>query len=336
MPHNLRHEPLLYYQDPRWNSWRWKPILDKWGHLRVFINPDITKTATFLIENNEPVSTVFFVLMKWDMAVYAVTTRHSIFDSDVQIRLNLKRGGKEDKPILKGDWFCDPSSDVAVVPLEFMWKGEFEKFDIELIDHTELRSYADHYYPMNQFPADHPSPLRYGSGDEVFSIGLFDHHSGSDHAATPVARFGHIALVPAIGEKITAEIEPDIYQEIEAFLVEIASWGGQSGSPVFLRPTKVYEERTSSRPSWEVSHCIGIIQGFYPGEQDVKINGHDATLSPLNMGIALVIPAKKITELLHRPDVKAQREQSKLEKIRRKANPSAAHSDPLNKFFPRH
>jgi len=296
----------------------------------VFIDPDISKTASFLIENGEPVSTVFFILMKWDMAAYAVTTHHSVCDSDLSIRFNLRSGGIKDKFIPRADWLKDRGSDVAVLPLDFMW-DEFKNYEVKFVDVTELRSYLDHYSWGNSFPENHPPPMRYGQGDEVFSIGLFDRHFGDTHSTQPVARFGHIALVPALHERIWAEVEiGKPLEQIEAFLVEIASWEGQSGSPIFLRPEKKYGERTARRPRWEVNLCLGILQGFYPGEQQVQINDVDATLSQLNMGIGIVIPAKKITELLMRQDVKDMRQKAREEKLKPKPShrPSAASKKP--------
>lgn len=318
---------VLAFHDIRWNSWRWKPILEKWGHLRVFINPEMVKTASFLMENNEPVSTVFFLRMDHGLSIYAVTTRHSICESDVSIRFNRRGGGVKDEPTLQGDWLSDRDSDVAILPLDFMW-DKFKDYEMGYVDHKDLRSYTDHYYFGNQFPENHPPPIRYGPGDEVFSVGLFDRHFGNMRATQPVARFGHVVLVPGLREKIWANVRcGEDYKEIDAFLVEIASWGGQSGSPVFLRPSKVYSERSRNRPPWEKNLCIGMLQGFYPGEQEVVIDGRDATLSPLNMGIGIVIPVRKITELLMRPDVKDMREKAKearLKKIQLKHKPSAA------------
>jgi hypothetical protein len=115
-------------------------------------------------------------------------------------------------------------------------------------------------------------------------------------------------MKPAPGQTIPAEIEGDLdLVRIEAFLVEMAAWKGQSGSPVFLRPF-ANDDRTLDSSQYELSLLVGMIQGFYPGEQDVKINGSDATLSPLNMGIGIVVPSRDIRELLMDKGLKAKRE----------------------------
>jgi hypothetical protein len=277
----------------------------------VFINPDILKTATFLVVNSEPVSTVFFIgwpLSKGSSAYYAATTYHSVKNSKASIRFNRKEGRPEDIPFLPQDWVKHPLTDVAVLPLEI----PLDKYDIEFIEPHKIAESMDfirtHEIPKHQITEG----LAYGTGDEVYSVGLFGGHHGEDLAQS-VARFGHIAMKPEQGEKIFAEIDPppaDLVP-IDAFLVEIAAWEGQSGSPVFLR-TNVNDYRwqpvPGKRPLIERNYLIGMMQGFYPGKQGVRIDGNEATLEPLNMGIAIVIPAPNIMEVLMKKELENRRE----------------------------
>src|SRR5688572_255677 len=117
---------VLCIRDGRWHSWRWKPILEKWGHLRMFVDPKCINSAAFIIENGEPASTVFFVKMPLNRegppqayADYAVTTKHSVKDRHVSIRLNVRRGGPHDEPINPNDWVPHPDTDIAVLPITF-------------------------------------------------------------------------------------------------------------------------------------------------------------------------------------------------------------------------
>ncbi|MDX6270374.1 MAG: hypothetical protein QOD28_1597 [Acidobacteriota bacterium] len=318
----------LFVRDARWNSWRWRPILEKWGHLPVFINPNIPKTATFLIENGEPISTVFFVSVSLlpennpllGRAFYAITTKHSVL-GDVSIRFNLTGGGVRDEPTLQGDWKPHPSTDLAILPLHF----PLDEFDITWVDYSHIAE--DRQYLVNwQKSADvtvrtHP----FGVGDEVFTVGLFTAHTGK-RQAQPVVRFGHIALTPAKGEKILAEIyeKPHELVPIDAFLVEISTWHGQSGSPVFLRPW-IVDQRVIPKPWSELSFLIGMIQGTYFSEQAVKIDHQPAWVSGLNMGIGLVIPSYDIAEMLMSDELKQQRDDQMMGKEQRpKVRPSAA------------
>lgn len=323
---------MLCFHDIRWNSWRWRPILEKWGHLRVFINPAILKTATFLSVNAKPISTVFFI--RWPLEVglvayYAVTTRHSLNRKGVYIEFNKKGGGRDSQGFSFDDWIPHPSTDVAVLPL-LSWLP-LDDYDIEYIDVKKFARNKDNLYTVS-YPDGFEygegglltsttlkqkwaeSSLLYGVGDEVFTVGLFEGHKGQN-LAQPVARFGHIALNPGAGEKIFAEVEPGTKLEpIDALLVEMATWAGQSGSPVFLRvPGNIEPSRYSDlgRFSDEDNYLIGMIQGFYPGEQEVKIDGKLAKWSPLPMGIGIVIPARDIWETLMQDELKKQRDELK-------------------------
>lgn len=332
-------EYCLVYEDARWNSWRWRPILQKWGHLKVAVNPNVIKTATFLVINGEPISTVFFVRFPLGeptaiqgYAYYAVTTLHSVCELDVSIRFNLKAGGRRDELIPKDDWIKHPSTDIAILPIEF----PLDEYDIAWVNFTRM---ADKHYLTSRDDAEGGKTEFgfFGTGDEVFTIGLFEGHIG-ERLAQPAMRFGHIALKLAEGEKISAAIPPLSQKNlvpIDAFLMEVATWQGQSGSPVFL-----YEAMHLSKPDKPIEaapyYLIGMIQGLYPAEQNVKINGEDATFSPLNMGLGIVIPSKDIKEMLMSEDLKDKREK-KLEDIRQtpKVRPEPASRGTKDNAFSR-
>jgi hypothetical protein len=282
----------------------------------MLINPDVVKSASFLVSNGTVSATVFFVEVplgeaKHDLfgsAHYAVTTYHSLLSSSVAIRFNLKNGGSVDKGTLRADWIERRSVEVAVLPLDDF---PLDDYDIEWI---KLRHIADSgdYLSFETIQVDEPQSgdqltvtitgMPYGTGDEVFSVGLFEGHSGQLRAQ-PAVRFGHIALRPAEGEKVLAQIEADPapYVLIEGYLIEMSTWQGQSGSPVFFRP-HISEERSHKRPGWEVSFLVGMIQGMYPGREWVKGYTQQSEelniRAPFNMGIGIAIPAKNIVEVL--------------------------------------
>jgi hypothetical protein len=320
---------MFGFRGVRCNSWRWRPLLEKWGHLRVLIDPSILYTATFLIVNDDPRSTVFFVRRSGES--YAVTTRHSIVGHDyVSIRFNLKGGGTEDQAFFVGEWVLHSSTDIAILPLEF-------SLDRYFVSHVDLQDFASKYSlpvtlprsPSDKRPEWYPleSHPRFGTGDEILTVGLFEGHTG-EHLAQPLARFGHIALNPMEGEKVLAEINPPVSEgdlpdltPIDAFLVEMAIWPGQSGSPVFLRIL------TQQWSETKYTYClIGMVQGFYPREQDVKINNQAATIYPLHMGIGIVIPARDIMEMFMENEtlVDQIKKLKERKKQSRKIRPSAA------------
>lgn len=310
----------LYFRDSRVHSWRWQPILEKWGHLRVFVDPKVLKTATFLIVNGEPDSTVLFVgVSLWNPRVpvgyehYAVTTKHSVKNKDVFIRFNLKGGGMHDQPTNPHDWIPHPDTDLALLPIKF----PIDDFDVGFVWDYEVSKEKD--FLITYGTEDKKQSLfRYGMGDEVFTVGLFEGHYG-ENIAQPGVRFGHIALKPAQGEKIVAEMESGKYVPIDAFLIEVAAMKGQSGSPVFLRPW-VEDTREEQRPMTEYNFLIGMIQGFYPAKQDAQIEGKNAEIS-VNIGLGIVIPSQYIVEMLMEGSLVKQREE-RLQKIRDEAEKS--------------
>lgn len=302
----------LAFQDVRWNSWRWRPILERWGALPVFINPAIIDTAAQLVVNGTPDSTIFFVRMPleldssaWGYSYYGITTRHSVEGNAVAIRFKLSRHerdeffqlkprGTEDKDIDPGDWIIHPDTDLAILPIEF----SLDRYVMEFV--TQFQIVDSSTYLMADKPRKDTTRFmhRYGVGDEVFSIGLFEGQTTVNNAQS-VARFGHIAFQPQQGEKIFARVAPTPSEltPIDAFLVEMATWPGQSGSPVFLCPWP-REERSGHSPLSEINFLVGMIQGFYPAEQRVEIDGCPAYLSPVNMGIGVAIPSKDILSFL--------------------------------------
>ncbi len=325
---NVTPAAILCLRDPRWHSWRWGPILEKWGHLRVFINPSEISSTAFLIYNDEPDSSVFFV--KWPLgnsnhfAHYAVTTRHSVKNKQVSIRFNFRQGGgTRDIPIDPNDWVVSLTTDLAVLPINFPL-ADYEVWPIERAD------FAQHRYALDVVeisPTMQELRNIYATGDEVFTMGLFEGHTGE--RAQPVARFGHIALKPKKGEQIFAECDPpsDDLTPIEAFLIEIAAWKGQSGSPIFLRAHIDESNRTILRDKSEQVRLIGIIQGFYPGAQEVQFGSHGSATIMLNMGIAIAIPVEQLMDLIENTEALVKdRERQLKEKSQPKIRPSAASS----------
>jgi hypothetical protein len=139
-------------------------------------------------------------------------------------------------------------------------------------------------------------------GDEVFFIGLFSEHPGAEHNQ-PIARFGNIALMP--GEKVTVDVG-DSTARIRAYLVEARSWGGHSGSPafVFFPPDRFLNSLTVSATL--PIFLLGLVQGHYDIEREMKFQG-DVGRVPANAGIATVVPAQDIYDLLMSEDVVAER-----------------------------
>jgi hypothetical protein len=118
-----------------------------------------------------------------------------------------------------------------------------------------------------------------GPGDEVFIVGLFAHLAGTQRNL-PIVRMGNLAMIP--GEAVPSAIGP-----IEAYLIEARSIGGLSGSPAFVREGRLGEK----------IHFLGLMHGHWDTPATSKNDDLTAdewdTLGRVNLGIAIVVPAKK-------------------------------------------
>jgi hypothetical protein len=296
--------------------------LERWGYLRVFLDPDIFKSVGFIVEGTERLGTVFFVRVPLSEGnslfgedYYAITANH-VLTPDSFLRLPLKgQQGWKDEPFLLADWIRYRERDIAILPLTL----SLSDYDIKPIPMRELIADRDYILAGGKPPVETEPAFHWGTGEEVYTVGLFDQDIGPK-LERPIARFGHVALRPAEGELLSIEIDEDEVVEAEAFLVEMASWPGQSGSPIFLRPWVDETRGLENRPHWEFNFLIGMVQGFYPGgEQDVKIQSVDLRLSGLNMGISVAIPSWGIHSALMDQELKNRRAGLLIEQSRTRA-----------------
>jgi hypothetical protein len=204
-----------------------------------------------------------------------VTAKHVAQQVDGSIffvRVNNKQGSFEYLKMEDTKWFYHPTNnsiDVAVAP-----------FSLSVdIDYRTIT--ADWFLTDKTL-----SQGNIGIGDEVYIVGLFAHVAGSKRNE-PIVRIGNIAMLPA-------EPIPTENGNIEGYLIEARSIGGISGSPVFVR---------ESFPRSGKHYLLGLMQAHWEISAALK---NDFILTKdfnaqVNMGIAIVIPAKKILETLNHP-----------------------------------
>ena len=222
-------------------------------------------------------------------AAYLVTARHVLDESRqdgiLYAKMNLRNGGVEYIPVPQDSWRCHLSTDIAVIESPLTNKH---------------RSMA---IPHSFFVDDsYASTDGIDVGDELFALGLFTEYAG-DHQAEPIARFGHVSL----GLKThylklnsgTAETK------IDAYLGEIASWGGQSGSPVFHCKWPVSNRQKVPIGDPRGPHLLGLLHGHYKIWQTSESKDKFS----LNSGIGIIIPAKQITEVLMSPECVSERDE---------------------------
>lgn len=137
--------------------------------------------------------------------------------------------------------------------------------------------------------------LNAGVGDEVIMIGRFIAHDGRVRNA-PLARFGNIAMMP--GEPVIDGRN----LKVEAFLVEMRSLAGFSGSPVFVyMGPGTYRGDGRMMPFYtETIGLIGIDTGHKVLDLPIRdANGETTEYRAVqNSGVAIVAPVGKVREVL--------------------------------------
>lgn len=246
------------------------------------------------------------VLIHFPPHIYAVTNKHVARGGFPVIRLNTIDGEIDVLELEQSDWIPHPDGDdLAVAPIDL----PEDKHD---------------YYPIDISDFAHRESLEYsllGAGDDTFMVGRFISHGGKQRN-TPSLRFGSIAMLPF--EKV--KLEGGHMQE--AFLVETRSISGYSGSPVFVyRPTEEamfiqpnpYSSEYIESNSKSITNLVGspALLGIDCGHvrQYRKIVDGRNISHPhgwkveANTGMAIVIPAWRLRDLLDIEDLVMQREQ---------------------------
>jgi hypothetical protein len=225
---------------------------------------------------------------------HIVTAKHvaeAIEPAEAVIAMNAKDGLP--RYLRTGDqqWFYHPtepeSVDAAVMPFGSV---RFQDYDTVWI-------------PEDIFATvDRIAEFDIGLGDELVIIGLFTRFFGRQEL-TPLVRTGNIAMMPK--EKLPSSQ----FGDMEAYLAEGRSIGGLSGSPVFVRNTVKMPMRTAEGAPAYMSglgafHLLGLMHGHW----DLPVSFPAAEQAEaVNMGVSIVVPAKKILEVLYHPKLVAMR-----------------------------
>lgn len=250
-----------------------------------------------------PNGTAFFIGVKnpskpSTYSIYLVTAKHVLYKPDTEdflenifIRLNKKDGSSEVKslPINASGksrnvyTHTDPSVDIAVIPC----LPDQKKFDFKFLPDDLVTTKEDYI------------KLKIREGSDVFFTGLFTPYPGSEKNY-PIVRFGRVALVT--DEKIDWS-----GKQMSLYLIEASSFGGNSGSPVFFYLGSD-REPGSLVVGTPLLKLAGIMQGTFQDAQKIKVVETKKTpISLSSMGIAAVVPAYKLHELLFSDELKLQR-----------------------------
>ena len=282
-------------------------------------------------ERRMPAGTAFIVTVPSEeypdtVYMYIVTARHVARQLSLGgpwfVRFNLKAGEFAEATVDEGGWWYHPTEsetvDAAVRELPFSEAMEFSAVPVSAFATEEIIKRHD-----------------IGPGDAVFFTGLFTKMMGR-RRNIPIVRMGNLSMLPT--ERVPIRIDKGVAKEIvesEVYLVEARSLGGLSGSPVFVRETiympviQITPVAGESRRDVSMqSHGAFFLLGVMHGHWDIRKEDFNEIEMPppredeeaLNLGVAIVVPAKKIREILYRPElVEKRRLRGRKEESGRKA-----------------
>lgn len=149
--------------------------------------------------------------------------------------------------------------------------------------------------------------MKLNETDEVLFSGLFLPYHGANKNY-PIVRHGRLALIPK--ERIPWSISSGGYLMQDLYLAEITSWGGNSGSPVFVRLSGT---REPGGTLFGVQYLLlGVMQGYFNSERPATLDtaaitdtAHFDLKFSENSGIAAIVPAQKILDIIAQPRMKA-------------------------------
>jgi hypothetical protein len=225
------------------------------------------------------------------------------FLRQVKVRYNLKQASQEtgaffkEVPVDVTDqdghllWVVDQEDETVDVALT-RFPVDQEKDDIRLITIDQILSF------------NMARELSLNENDEILFAGLFAAYTGTKKNY-PIVRHGKIALVAE--EKIPVRLSPTTTLIEDVYLAEITSFGGNSGSPVFLRIPPLRETTKVNLTATYSYLLLGVMQGFFSESEPMSIQiAQLHAVGTQNSGIALVVPADKILTILKSKHAEAQ------------------------------
>jgi hypothetical protein len=227
----------------------------------------------------------------------------------------------------------------AFVPIPDEWEyPDNEAIDVAVMPFAPDRKVFDFFpLPTSLFALSsvaYPNPVRIGIGDELIMVGLFHKHSGRTRNI-PIVRAGIIAATPDEPfEQLIGEGDGAHFLFYDAYLAEVRSIGGLSGSPVFIiyppgrLPADVLEE--GAEKDDHRFQLLGLIRGHWNvDEEETADDNVREELETFNSGIAKVTPADDAWEILK--GAKLMKERRERSRQFEKKNEETLDSAPLPK-----
>lgn len=276
-------------------------------------------------------------------AIYIVTAGH-VVDScrakgSLYIAFNTADGVSETEAD-PDSWLHLFDSDLAAIRAKIPSDWSWDTMQLSPLWFKYIEESADELIP----------PVK-SIGETVFVVGLFGSYSGKG-TLEPIARFGNVALIPE--DKVPAKtMQGGPEKLLEAYLVELRSMGGHSGSPVYIyHPENLWSERDFHDLAEKISPppvgargvrehryipyrkptFLGILQGHYGAREKDLVDGGTIVGSS---GISIVIPSKKVVELINQEEFVNERDRLAEEHDRRGKGTAVADVDESGETYAR-
>lgn len=214
---------------------------------------------------------------------FAVTNKHVIENGATTARFNRHDGTALIFDSSEQDWIMSKTDDLAIC--------QFSGDDLGDLKFKALG--ADHFLDKATMQA-----LNIGVGDEAFVSGRIPGVDGHDFNM-PIYRFGRLCAN-----------DIRFVDGQESLLVEAHSTGGLSGSPVFVGVQNLFIRPGVTAPFESRMWLLGVQWAYVKDVTPVYFNGKasDSQTVEMNSGVMCVVPAWKLWQLLHSPQVSALRD----------------------------
>ena len=240
--------------------------------------------------------------------LYLITARHNIEDAEAEINsrpkkyhpklfVRVNKGDEEAITVELPDSWTYPANDVIDVAV--MPAGDLDNDALDT-RHLTLSCVA------TEVKIRHHGV---GIGSEVFVIGLFSLHEGTKRNS-PIVRQGIISSM--MNEQLMNAKKRKKYG---AYLTEVLSTKGMSGSPVLVRSNRTYV--AGEKPQCHVL-LLGLMKGHFSAELEgySKEKGED-----FHAGLSIVVPVQEILKVIDGEKLTKEREKRDQELIKEYVDP---------------
>lgn len=250
---------------------------------------DILKSVCFLcLKRKLPNESLYFVgtafFASSTSSSYLVTARHNIEEAIVLAntkpkayqpglfaRINSSEGSKVIRLVdAKWRYPASQATDVAVMPDAALGEKDLEYMYLPLGCSATAEKIRNHGI---------------GIGSEIFVSGLFSLHRGA-RRNFPVVRRGIIAAMP------NEPLHDEKNRSYDAYLAELLSTKGMSGSPVLVKSNRAYV-------AGEEPRCGLLLLGLVKGHFRDELEGYPKDKQDdFHAGLSKIVPVQEILKVI--------------------------------------